>query len=499
MDRADRTRIVIAGGGTAGWMAAAALRRFLGPEHDVHLIESDAIGTVGVGEATIPQIRLFNAALGIEEDDFLRACGGSFKLGIVFDGWNRPGEQYLHAFGDVGRDVGLTGFHHLWLRGRALGVAGELGDYCLNAVAAQAGRMHRGAPRTAPTIPALPYAYHFDAGLYAGYLRQRAEAAGVVHHEGRILSVERGGQGGDVTALTLDGDRRVEGDFFVDCSGFRALLIGDALGVGYHDWRAWLPCDRAVAAPSAALATPPPYTRSTAHSAGWQWRIPLQHRTGNGVVYSSDHLSDDAAESLLVDALGGDIMAQPRRLRFVTGMRHAAWHHNVVAVGLSSGFLEPLESTSIHLIQTAISRLLQLFPRKGGDHGAMRREYNRQVDFEMTRIRDFLILHYWANERPEPFWQARRETALPDTLVDRIALWRAGGTLVREHEELFTEAGWSQVLIGQNILPGTWHPLADAIRPQDLGQYLATLTSLYRREVDSYEPHGAMIARSCRR
>ncbi|MEZ0496406.1 tryptophan halogenase family protein [Sphingomonas sp. IW22] len=489
-----RTRIVIAGGGSAGWMAAAALRRFLGPDHAVCLIESEAVGTVGVGEATIPQLRLFNAALGIDEDEFMRACGGSFKLGIQFDGWRKPGEVYLHAFGNVGRDVGLTGFQHLWLRARSLELAGELGDYCLNAVAADAGRMHRGAALTAKAIPPLPYAFHFDAALYAAFLRRRAETGGVVRHEGRILSVERDGESGEVRALLLEGDRRIEGDFFVDCTGFRALLIGDALGVGYRDWRRWLPCDRAVAAPSAAMPPLPPYTRATAHEAGWQWRIPLQHRTGNGLVYCSDYLDDDAAEAMLVDLIGGSPSAPPRRLRFVTGMRERGWCHNVVAMGLSSGFLEPLESTSIHLIQTAISRLLQLFPRAGGDSAALRREYNRQLDFEMARIRDFLILHYWANERSEPFWVDRRAAGLPDSLAERIALWRDSAVIVREHEELFTEAGWIQVLIGQGVIPHSWHPLADTISAEELSEYLVTLNTLYRREVARYADHDATIA-----
>ena len=490
------TRIVIAGGGTAGWMAAAALGQFLGDGYAITLVESDEIGTVGVGEATIPQIRLFNEALGLDEDAFLRATGGTFKLGIEFDGWHVPGEAYMHAFGDVGRDVGLIAFQHYWLRARSLGLARPLAAYAMNEVAARAGRVRRGGPVTAPTIPAIPYAFHFDAGLYAEFLRRFALNRGVTRIEGRIATVERDGEGGDVAALVLAAGARVEGDLFLDCTGFRGLLIEGALGTGYEAWTQWLPCDRAVAMPTAPMAVPPPYTRASARAAGWQWRIPLQHRTGNGHVYCSGFTSDDAATATLIAHVEGEALAEPRPLRFTTGRRRKAWNRNVIALGLASGFLEPLESTSIHLIQSAIARLIKLLPSLP-IAGAVRDAYNRETDFEIERIRDFLILHYWANGRDEPFWQACRAAALPDTLVAKIELWRAAGTITRDRDELFTEDGWLQVLVGQGVAAARHHPLADAIAVPDLGAYMETLELLYRREARALPMHADFIARHC--
>jgi tryptophan halogenase len=492
------TTIVIAGGGTAGWMAAATFGRFLESGYRIRLVESDEIGTVGVGEATIPQIRLFNQALGLDEDAFLRATGGTFKLGISFDGWRAPGQSYMHAFGDVGRDVGLIAFQHYWLRARRLGIAKPLDAYALNDGAGRAGRMHRGGPLTAPTIPAMPYAFHFDAGLYAAYLRRFAVNRGVERTEGTIAQVERDGESGDVTALVLESGERIAGDLFLDCTGFRGLLIEGALATGYQDWTHWLPCDRAVAVPSASVDAPLPYTRAIARAAGWQWRIPLQHRTGNGHVYCSAFTSQDAATQTLLANIEGEPQADPRHLRFTTGRRRRAWNRNVVAMGLASGFLEPLESTSIHLIQSAIARLVKLLPALP-IADAVRDEYNRQTDFEIERIRDFLILHYWANGRPEPFWQACRDMALPDTLRAKIALWQQAGTITREHEELFTEDGWLQVLAGQGVAAGAYHPLADQIAPGDLAEYMETLELLYRREVAAMPAHGDVIARHCAR
>ena len=487
--------IVIAGGGTAGWMTAAALGHFLETEFCVRLIESEEIGTVGVGEATIPQIRLFNDALGLDEDAFLRATQGTFKLGIEFDGWRRPGERYMHAFGGIGRDVGLVAFQHYWLRARALGAAGPLADYSLNEIAARAGRMHRGAPLTA-AAPAMPYAFHFDAGLYAAYLCRFAVARGVVRTEGRICGVERDGGSGDISHLTLASGEVVAGDFFIDCTGFRGLLIEAALKTGYTDWTHWMPCDRAVAVSCDGGGEVAPYTRATAHPAGWQWRIPLQHRTGNGRVYCSAALSDaDAADGLLAN-LDGAPQAEPRFLRFTTGKRRRFWNHNVVAIGLAAGFMEPLESTSIHLIQSAISRLLKLLPGRVIAQ-AQRDEFNIQTDFEYDRIRDFLILHYAANERPEPFWQQCAAASLPDTLRHKLELFRSCGAITRDHEELFTEVGWLQVLIGQGIHPTAHHPLADAIESADLAEYMQTLNALYTREAQRYPGHADIIGLHC--
>ncbi len=488
--------IVIAGGGTAGWMTAAALGHFLGDGFRIRLVESADIGTVGVGEATIPQIRLFNAALGIDEDAFMRATQGSFKLGIEFVDWLRPGHRYMHAFGNIGRDVGLIPFQHYWLRAQAAGFAGPLSAYSLNEIVGRAGRMHRGAPLTASTIPPLPYAFHFDAGLYAAFLRRFAEARGVERQEGRITAVQRDGESGDIAHVQLESGEIITGDLFIDCSGFRGLLIEEALGTGYEDWTHWLPCDRALAVPSARAVDFTPYTRATAHAAGWQWRIPLQHRTGNGRVYCSAFTSDDDAAASLLAHLDTRALADPRPLKFTTGKRRKFWNHNVVAIGLASGFMEPLESTSIHLIQSAISRLLKLLPGKV-QRAADRAEYNRQTDFEFDRIRDFLILHYWANGRDEPFWQACRSMALPDTLAAKLDLFRANGHIVREHEELFTEVGWLQVLIGQGVTPAGHHPIAGQIDEGDLREFLTTITALYDREAGRYESHAGFIARHC--
>jgi len=488
--------IVIAGGGTAGWMTAAALARFLEAGFRIRLIESEEIGTVGVGEATIPQIRLYNEALGLDEDAFVRATQATFKLGVELDGWLRPGHRYMHAFGAIGRDIGLIPFQHYWLRARELGRARTLDAYSLNEIAARAGRMHRGGPITARSIPPMPYAFHFDAGLFAAYLRRFAELRDVERIEGYIVDVERNGEKGDVAALKLASGDRIEGDLFVDCSGFRGRLIEQALEAGYEDWTHWLPCDRALAVASARQPDPTPYTRAIARPAGWQWRIPLQHRTGNGLVYCGAALSDDEAVALLLANLDGPAEGDPRPIRFVTGRRRRAWSHNVVAIGLASGFLEPIESTSIHLVQSAISRLLKLLPGRAISD-AQRAEYNRQTDFEIERVRDFLILHYWANRRDEPFWRQCRAMSLPDTLRAKIELYMASGVIVREHEELFTEAGWLQVLAGQGIEAGAHHPLADQTAESDLAEFMETIEQLYRREAAAMPRHADFIARNC--
>jgi len=492
----QRPTIVIAGGGTAGWMAAAAFARFLGTHYRLRLVESDEIGTVGVGEATIPQIRLFKDALGMDEDALLKATDGTFKLGIEFVGWRDPDHRYMHAFGAIGRDVGLISFQHYWLRARQLGAAKSLDAYSLNEIAARKGKMHRGGPLTARTIPDLPYAYHFDASLFAKQLRLFAEAQGVERSEGRILGVELN-ERGDVAALQLEGERRIDGDIFIDCTGFRALLIEQTLQSGFEDWSHWLPCNRALAVPSERTDPLLPYTQTFAREAGWQWRIPLQHRTGNGIVYCSSYWSDPQATDALLANLDAPPLAEPRQLRFTAGRRREAWSRNVIAMGLSSGFLEPLESTSIHLIQSAISRLLQLLPGRTISD-ADRREYNRQTDFEMERIRDFLILHYALNDRPEPFWKQCRAMALPDTLRHKLDLFAANGRITREHEELFTEVGWLQVLIGQGAQPSGYHPIADTIDAGELAEYMHTIERLYAREADAMPAHADFLARHCK-
>src|SRR6476646_495695 len=445
------SEFVIVGGGTAGWMAAAALARFAGPLVTIRLIESDAIGTVGVGEATIPQIHLFNQGLGIDEDDFVRATNGSFKLGIEFVDWGAPGERYIHAFGAVGRPLGLIPFQHYWLRHRAAGGTSGLWDYAPAALAAQANRFARPVEQPGKLPSGVNYAYHFDASLYAAYLRRYAEARGVERIEGRIVAVKQG-EDGSIARVMLEGERYVPGQFFIDCSGFRGLLIEEALGAGYDDWSRWLPCDRAMAAPCENVSPLTPYTRSTAREAGWQWRIPLQHRTGNGLVYCSAHLSDDRAHEILMAGLDGAPLAEPRPLKFTSGKRRRAWVKNCVALGLAAEFMAPLESTSIHLVQAGIARLLQLLPGQGIAEADVA-EFNRQTDFEWETIRDFIAFHYYANRRDGAFWDMCRNMELPERLAHKLALFRANARIVREHEELFTETGWMQVMIGQGIMP----------------------------------------------
>ena len=489
------TRIAIVGGGTAGWMSAALLSNFVASgDYSIELVESDEIGTVGVGEATIPQINLYNEALGIDEADFLAATMGTYKLGIEFVDWTRRGHRYMHAFGDVGRDVGIVPFHHYWHRARELGLAEDLGAYSLNETAARSGKMQRGPLKTTTIVPPMPYAFHFDASLYAAYLRRLAEERGVKRTEGRIISVNRDGESGDVTSVALGDGREVQADLFLDCSGFAALLIGRELDSAFEDWSKWLPCDRALAVPCSSVPDVTPYTRSTAREAGWQWRIPLQHRTGNGYVYCSDFLSDEDARGRLIDGLDGEALADPRKLSFKAGMRRKAWSHNVVAIGLSSGFLEPLESTSIHLIQSALSRLLKMLPR-GKGNPAVAAEFNRQSADEYEGIRDFIILHYKATERDDTeFWKHCAAMDIPDRLAERIELFREAGHLFRNGEELFTVVGWLQVLIGQGVIPRCHHPLADNVERADLESYMQTFQSLMQREAAQMPDHAAFIA-----
>ncbi|WP_280638284.1 tryptophan halogenase family protein [Qipengyuania aquimaris] len=497
MSEQDPFKIVIAGGGTAGWMAASLLARFSPAHFEIELVESETIGTVGVGEATIPQIRHFNQALGIDEAEFLRETKGSFKLGIAFDGWKGDGHSYMHAFGQVGRGAGLLPFHQHWLRARKLGHARPLAHYSLNEIAARALRM------PAPGGPELPYAYHFDAGLYAAFLRRFAEARGVTRTEGLIENVERNGETGDIAALTLDGDRRIEGDLFIDCTGFRGLLIEGAMEAGFDDWSHLLPCDRAVAVPCSGGGDFTPYTRSIAREAGWQWRIPLQHRIGNGYVFSSAHISEDKAAETLLANLDGEADGTPRVLKFTTGKRRRQWVGNCVALGLAAGFMEPLESTSIHLVQSALARVLQLLP-SGRPDPALVDHFNAQADFEWTRIRDFLVLHYWANGREgQPFWDAMRALDLPDPLSAKIAQWRAGGHIHREHEELFTEVAWFQVLAGQGVEADSYNPLADAVPENELVGLLASTEEQMVRAANAMPQHvevlGKLVSQAARK
>ncbi|MBA4164516.1 MAG: tryptophan halogenase [Erythrobacter sp.] len=490
-------RLVIVGGGTAGWIAAAAFARLLGHRISIELVESDAIGTVGVGEATIPQIIRLNTVLGLDEDDFLRFCKGTFKLGIEFVDWSGPGSRYLHTFGDAGINLGSVHFHHYWRRHAMNGGKERLWDYSLHQMAVDEGRFGK-LDRVGNTqMTGLAYAYHFDASLYARYLRNYCEQRGVTRTEGMVQSVVRDGESGDIRSIELDNGKSVAGDFFIDCTGFRALLLGQELGVDYLDWSRWLPCDRALAVPSERMDKIPPFTRATARPAGWQWRIPLQHRTGNGHVYSSGFMSDDEAARLLLDNLDTPALDDPRPIRFTTGRRSSFWSHNCVAIGLSSGFLEPLESTSIHLIQSNVSRLIELFPRAQiGD--AERDEYNRRTIHEFEQVRDFLILHYNLNAREDgEFWRYCRNMALPDPIRDKIALFAASGRIGRDVDDLFRDASWAQVMLGQGILPADYNPMADQMSDEQLAQFMGDLRKLIEKAVAGLPTHDDYIARNC--
>jgi len=451
-------------------MAAAALSTVIGtlPGLVIELVESDEIGTVGVGEATIPQIVLFNNLLGIDEADFVRATNATYKLGIEFRDWTRIGHRYIHPFGFYGIDMLGVEFHHHWLKGRALGDRAPLDAYSLGAVAALASRFdHPRADQPNSPLSRIGYAFQFDASLYARYLRGLSEAKGVVRTEGRIVDVVRNGETGFIEAVTLQSGARVEGDLFIDCSGFRGLLIEQTLGAGFVDWCQWLPCDRALAVPCESSGDRQPLTRSTARPAGWQWRIPLQHRTGNGYVYSSEHLSDDEAAATLLANLDAPALADPRPLRFRAGHRRQAWVKNVVALGLAGGFLEPLESTSIHLVQSGLARLLTLFPTRRFDEAEIAR-YNALTEREYVDIRDFLVLHYKATERDDtPFWDYCRILPPPDGLAEKLAMFRRNGRVFREHNELFTETSWLSVMVGQGIVAGGYHPAADLLPDEE--------------------------------
>lgn len=493
--------IVVVGGGAAGWMTAAALVKHLGNRHVIRVVESDEIGIVGVGEATVPHIRLFNSqALGLDEADFVKATQGTFKLGIQFRDWARIGDTYYHSFGTVGQDLGPVPFYQYWLRARAAGCAEDYLHYGLQSEAANQGRFMPSAsdvPATSP-LANIAYAYHFDASSYAKYLRTYSEKLGVIRHEGKIVQVSQRPDSGFIEAVTLESGERIAGDLFVDCSGFRGLLIEQTLKAGYEDWSHWLPCDRALAVPCATTEAPTPYTRCTAREAGWQWRIPLQHRVGNGYVYSSRFISDDEASATLLANLDGEALADPRPLRFTAGKRRKFWDKNVVAIGLASGFMEPLESTSIHLIQTGILRLLDMFPDAGFDPALIER-YNRAADFDYGRIRDFIVLHYKATERDDtPFWSHCRTMPVPDGLQENIDLFRRSGRFYRNGDEFFAMHSWVQVMLGQRIVPKAYPPMADQMPMEDVFRFVAHVQKVISNCAQAMPMHQDFIDRYCK-
>jgi tryptophan halogenase len=485
-------KVVIAGGGTAGWMAAAALSKLLGKNLDITLVESDEISTIGVGEATIPPLLTFHKLLGIKEQDFMLATQATFKLGIEFENWRNGQDKYIHSFGAVGRDCWACGFQHFWRKGHDLGISGDYGQYCLELEAAKANKFAH------LKQPVVRYAYHINATLYAKFLRQFSEKLGVKRIEGKIEKIENNDHSGMIESLELASGQQIQGDLFIDCTGFRGLLIEQNLHAGYEDWSHWLPCDSAVAVQTKATSDPIPYTRSIAHKAGWQWRIPLQSRVGNGLVYCSRYYSEQQATQSLLENIDGDTLTDPLHIKFRTGQRRKHWSKNCVALGLSAGFIEPLESTSIHLIQRGILRLIQLFPTNG-IHAADSEEFNRQTNLETQSIRDFIILHYHVNERQDSrFWRYCRDMSIPDTLAHRIELFKEGGRFFHEGDELFGEFSWTQVMLGQGIMPRSYHPIVDLMSANELKAFLDNIRTPIKQALDAMPLHHQYIQRYCK-
>ncbi len=488
----DNSKIVIAGGGTAGWLTAAALSQQMGDMLDITLVESADIGTVGVGEATIPPMKTFHRLLRIDEQAFMKATHATFKLGIEFENWKSVGEKYFHSFGTTGRGTLITEFIHFWLRGRELGVAKDFGDYCLEYKAALENRFSTNCEST------INHAFHLDAGLYAGFLKKIAIENGVKYVEGKIQQVIQDTNTGYISALKMESGEQIPGDLFVDCTGFKGLLIEQTLHTGYEDWGHWLPCDSAVAVQTESVSGDiVPYTRSIAHDAGWRWRIPLQHRVGNGLVYCSRYMADDEAKSKLLSDISGNTITEPKLIRFRTGRRRKNWNKNCVAIGLSSGFLEPLESTSIHLIMTSITRLLQLIST-GNIHDTTINEYNSQAASELEKIRDFIILHYKVTEREDsPFWRYCKNMDIPEELAHRIQLFKNTGKSFQVEGELFRLDSWTQVMMGQGLYPASYHPIVSTMNEKELQRFLSGLASDIEQLVEKLPKHQDFLRQYC--
>jgi len=485
-------KVVIAGGGTAGWMAAAAISKILGKVLDITLVESDEIGTVGVGEATIPPLVTFHRLLDIKEQDFMAATQGTFKLGISFEGWRNVGENYIHSFGETGTDHWTAGFQHFWLKDRERGSNEEFGSYCLELKAAKESKFAH-LPKGG-----LNYAYHIDATLYAKFLRKFCGKFGVKRVEGKIVEVNTRPEDGFIESLTLDSGKKIEGDLFIDCTGFRGLLIEQTLHTGYTDWSHWLPCDSAIAVQTESVIEAIPYTRSIARESGWQWRIPLQHRVGNGLVYCSRYISDVEAKDLLLKNIAGGRLTEPRVIKFRTGQRLKNWNKNVIALGLASGFVEPLESTSIHLIQRGVLRLMQMFPLQGIRKSEID-EYNKQSQSEIENIRDFIILHYKVTNRQDsPFWRHCRSMSIPDSLAHRIELFQETARVFKIPNELFGENSWIQVMLGQGIVPEQYHPVANVMGDDELTRFMQGIKSKVDRTVATLPHHQAYVEQYCK-
>ena len=491
-------KLVIVGGGSAGWMTAAALSSLLDPKLvTITLIESDQIGTIGVGEATIPDIINFNRILGIDEPTFMKATNATFKLGIEFVDWGRKGERYIHPFGQHGVDMRGIDFHNFWLHSRAAGNDWPIENYSLCSVLAKRNKFALPEPNPRSVLSHVRYAYHFDATLYARFLRQYAEARGVQRVEGKIEQVQQAGETGFICGLLLGNGTMVEGDFFFDCTGFRALLAAETLGTPFIDWSHWLPCNSALAVPCAHSGPLTPYTRSTAKASGWQWRIPTQQRTGNGHIYCREFISDDEAASVLLAGLDGEALAEPRQIRFTAGHRREFWIGNCVAIGLSAGFLEPLESTSIYLIQEGISRFISLFPMAETPQ-IVRDEYNRHMRTEFEQVRDFIILHFSATQRDDsPFWQYCRNMSIPDSLKHKIELFREAGRIFRYEEELFTRPSWVAVMLGQGIVPRNLDPIVSTLPTKEVTDSIESMRVAMEQAADQAPTHEQFIAHYC--
>lgn len=486
-------KVVIAGGGTAGWMTAALLNKVLGNSVTIELVESEQIGIVGVGEATIPPIQTFNRFLGIDEKAFLRETQGTIKLAIKFENWRKPGESYFHTFGAPGTTMGFCSFHHYWLKAKEAGLDKSFWDFDLNYLACQQGKFNK--INTQNPLYDMPYAYHFDSALYGQFLRRFAEQGGVKRTEGIIEHVQQNAKSGFVTGLQLTDGRQIEGDLFIDCTGLRGLLIRQTLGVNYEDWSHWLPADSAQAVPSERFDKTLPYTRSIAHDCGWQWRIPLTHRNGNGMVYSSRFTTDEQSTDTLMSNLDSKALDEPRTIRFHTGRTEQQWCKNVVAIGLASGFLEPLESTSIHLIQSGIIRLMKMFPNQGIS-AAMIDMYNAESQDEYETIRDFIILHYHVNERDDSeFWRAMREMTIPDRLAQKIAAFKETAAIFNKQNDMFRDASWVQVMMGQGLSPVDYHGAVNAMDKQTLLSAMQQIHQAKQQPVSKLLGHDEFIQR----
>lgn len=488
----NKPKVVIVGGGTAGWLTAYAMVKRMGNVIDITLVESDQIGTVGVGEATIPTMKSFHNLLEIDEREFMSATSATFKLGIYFDNWGDVNQSYIHSFGTIGQGNWMTEFHTYWLEAVRNGYKGDLGDFCLELRAAEANKFALKAGNTA-----VNYAYHLDATAYAGYLRAKSEKLGVKRIEGKVTKVNLNPENGYISNVDLEKGECIVGDMFIDCSGFRGLLIGEALGVDYIDWSHYLAADSAQAVQTESTVAPPPYTRAIAHPIGWQWRIPLQHRTGNGIVYSSQFANDDNARNTLVNHLQGPMITEPRQIRFKTGRRESPWYKNCLAIGLSSGFLEPLESTSIHLITTSIVRLMRLLPFNGNMELAAK-SYNEETIRELDAIRDFIILHYKQTVRKDsPMWDFYREMDIPDSLRHRMEIFTQNGYVTPDSVNLFRVDSWLQVMMGQGLRPMASHGAAGLLPPSQLMAQMEHIKNFVRQNVAALPQHSDFIKQYC--